>query len=96
MKDTINELKRIAINKNVFENAEQHIDLLIENEKYEQKPGYLKRIEAFNILKKQKKQLREIYNGEYPDTKKINEFVKKLDREELKKHFRTPGCCNIF
>ena len=96
MKDTINELKRIAINKNVFENAEQHIDLLIENEKYEQKPGYLKRIEAFNILKKQKKQLREIYNGEYPDTKKINEFVKKFDKEELKKHFSTPGCCNIF
>ena len=96
MKDTINELKRIAINKNVFENAEQHIDLLIENEKYEQKPGYLKRIEAYNILKKQKKKLREIYNGEYPDTKKINEFVKKFDREELKKQIRTPGCCNIF
>ena len=91
MKNTINELKKIALNKDVFESAEQHIDLLIENEKFERKPGWQKRIEAFNILKRQKIKLKEIYHGQHTDANKIQEFVKRFNREEIKKHSNS-GC----
>ena len=90
MKNTINELKKIALNKDVFDSAEQHIDLLIENEKYERKPGWQKRIEAFNILKRQKIRLKEIYHGQHNDANKIQSFVKKFNREEIRKH--SDGC----
>ena len=96
MKDTINELRKIALKKEVFENAEKHIDLLIENEKSEHKPGYLERIRYFNILKKQKKQLREIYHGEFNDAKKIEDFLRNFCREEIRRQMKERGCCNIF
>ena len=85
IKNIINELEKIALNKDILESAEQHIDLLIEVEKSEQKPGWRNRIEEFNILKKQKKQLREKYNGEHEDIKKIQDFLKRFDKEEMKK-----------
>ena len=91
MKNTINELKKIALNKDVFDSAEQHIDLLIENEKFEQKKGWQKRIEAYNILKKQKIKLKEIYHGKHTDANKIQDFVKKFNRNEIKKHSDS-GC----
>ena len=94
MKNTINELKRIALNKDVFDSAEEHLDLLIENEKFEQKPGWQKRIEAFNLLKRQKRKLREIYHGQHTDANKIRSFVKKFNREEMKKSSGTE--CSIF
>ena len=96
MKDTINELRKIALKKEVFENAEQHIDLLIENENLEQKPGYLERIRYFNILKKQKKQLREIYHGEFKDAKNIEIFLRNFCKEEIRRQMKERGCCNIF
>ena len=91
MKNTINELKKIALNKDVFDSAEQHIDLLIENEKFEQKKGWQKRIEAFNILKRQKIKLKEIYHGKHTDANKIQDFLKRFNREEIKKHADS-GC----
>ena len=94
MKDTINELKKIALNKDVFESAEQHIDLLIENEKFEQKPGWQKRIEAFNILKRQKIKLKQIYHGKHTDANKIQDFVKTFNKKELQKN--SGGKCSIF
>ena len=92
MKNTINELKKIALNKDLFDSAEQHIDLLIENEKFERKPGWQKRIEAYNILKRQKIKLKEIYNGEHPDANKIQKFIMKYNREEIKKKSKTEQC----
>ena len=94
MKDTINELKIIALNKDVFESAEEHINLLIENEKYEQKPGWQKRIEAYNVLKKQKLRLKGIYQGKHTDANKIQNFVKNYNKSELQK--RSKERCNIF
>ena len=91
MKNTINELKKIALNKDVFDSAEQHIDLLIENEKFEQKNGWQKRIEAYNILKKQKIKLKQIYHGKHTDANKIQDFVKIFNRNEIKKHSDS-GC----
>ena len=50
-----------------------------------------KRIEAFNILKRQKIKLKEIYNGKHTDANKIQDFVKRFNREEIKKHADS-GC----
>ena len=86
MKNTINELKKIALNKDIFDSAEEQIDLYIENEKIEHKPGWQKRIEAFNILKKQKRKLKEIYNGDHMDANKIQSFMKKFYKKEMEKH----------
>ena len=94
MKDTINELKKIALNKDVFESAEEYIDLLIENEKFEQKPGWQKRVEAFNILKRQKIKLKQIYHGKHTDANKIKEFVKNFNKKELQKN--SEENCSIF
>jgi len=96
MKNTINDLKRIALNKDLFDSAEQHIDLLIENEKFERKPGWQSRIEAYNILKRQKIKLKEIYHGQHNDANKIRNFVKKFNKEELKKHVKSNSQCLIY
>ena len=52
---SINRLRQIALNKSVFESAEEHIQLMIENEKSEHKPGWEKRIEGLEIMRKEKK-----------------------------------------
>ena len=56
----INRLKEIALNKSVFATSEEYIDLLIQNERSECKEGYEIRIQGLQLLKKQKKTLREI------------------------------------
>lgn len=52
---SINLLHEIALNKSVFESAEQHIDLLIEIEYSEHKPGWQNRVRGLNVLKEEKK-----------------------------------------
>ena len=52
---SINRLQEIALNKTVFESSEEHIELLIENEKSEHKEGWQTRIEGLELLKQQKK-----------------------------------------
>ena len=80
---SINHLHEIALNKSVFESAEEHLDLLIEMEKSEHKPGWQARIEGYLILKEEKKMLREVYQGTNVDLIKIREFVEK----EVNKYF---------
>ena len=57
----INRLKQIALNKSVFATSEEYIDLLIQTEQSENKPGYEVRIQGLKLLKNQKRVLREIY-----------------------------------
>ena len=92
---TINKLKQIALNKTTFESSEEHIDLLIENEKSEHKEGWQTRIEGLELLKKQKKMLREIYQGKNEDMNSLKNFIEdSLDKE---KHLNDPdGECCIF
>ena len=79
----INHLHKIALNKSVFESAEEHLDLLIEKEKSEHKLGWQARIEGYLILKEEKKMLREVYQGTNVDLNNIREFVEK----EVNKYF---------
>ena len=79
--ESINLLREIALNKSVFESAEEHIDLLIEVEKLEHKYGWQKRIDSLNELKEEKRTLRETYKGENQILNKINEFIEKKINE---------------
>ena len=72
---SINLLHEIALNKSVFESAEQHIDLLIEIEYSEHKPGWQNRVRGLNVLKEEKKMLREVYQGKNKSLKKIKKFI---------------------
>ena len=49
----IDRLQQIALNKSVFATSEEYIDLLIQTEKSDCKPGYEVRIEGLQLLKKQ-------------------------------------------
>ena len=80
--ESINLLHEIALNQSVFESAEQHIDLLIEVEYSEHKPGWQSRVHSLNILKEQKKMLREVYQGKNQNMIKIKKFVE----NEIKKY----------
>ena len=71
----INRLKEIALNKSVFATSEEYIDLLIQTERSECKPGYEIRIEGLNFLKNQKKTLREIYERKNNQLHDINKFI---------------------
>ena len=83
---SINRLQEIALNKTVFESSEDHIELLIETEKSEHKEGWQTRIEGLQLLKQQKKMLREIYNGENQKMNDIKTFIE----DSLKKE---KNCC---
>ena len=103
--NSINLLHEIALNKSVFESAEQHIDLLIEVEQSEHKPGWQNRIHGLNALKAEKRMLRECYNGDNKQMKQIRDFVEKeinkycdididnLENEEFKE---SKSNCSIF
>ena len=91
----INRLKEIALNKTVFESSEEHIQLLIENEKSEHKEGWQTRIEGLELLKNQKKILREVYNEENQSMNDMKKFIE--DSLNKEKHLDDPeSACSIF
>ena len=79
---SINRLQEIALNKTVFESSEEHIDLLIETEKSEHKEGWKTRIEGLELLKQQKRMLREIYQGENQKMNQIKDFIEDSLKKE--------------
>ena len=88
MNKSINRLKEIALNKSVYESVEEHIDELIMNEKNEHKEGWQIRVNGLQILKEQKKKLREISQGNNEDFEKIKKFIEDLiSNEENLKQF---------
>lgn len=92
---SINRLQEIALNKTVFESSEEHIELLIENEKSEHKEGWQTRIEGLELLKQQKKMLREIYLGENEKMNNMRKFIE--DSLNKEKNLNDPKSkCTIF
>ena len=51
--------------------------ILIEVEIAEQKPGWKNRVQGYNILKEEKRMLREIYHGENQSMNEMRNFVEK-------------------
>ena len=72
---SINKLQKIALNKTSVETSEKNIEILIEEEKSEKRPGWQKRTEELVHLKQQKKFIREIYNGENQKMKELKVFI---------------------
>ena len=88
-------MKEIALNKSVFATSEEYIDLLIQNERSECKEGYEIRIQGLQLLKKQKKTLREIYERKNSSLIDINNFID----DNLEKEYKLKdenSDCNIF
>ncbi len=92
----INRLKEIALNKSVFATSEEYIDLLIQNERSECKEGYEIRIQGLQLLKKQKKTLREIYERKNSTLIDINKFIDDNLEKEYKLKDENSTDCNIF
>ena len=80
---SINHLQQIALNKSTFKSDEEFIDLLIEVEKSEHKPGWQNRINNLEILKEQKKILRQLYQGNNSQL----DFIKEFTENELSKYY---------
>ena len=72
--ETINRLKQIALNKDIL-SSEEHIELLIQSEKMEKKDGFIQRVEALELLKKQKKLMREAYQNKISSMEKLKKFL---------------------
>ena len=92
----INRLKEIALNKSVFATSEEYIDLLIQTEMSENKPGYEIRIEGLKLLKNQKKALREIYEKKNNQLIDINKFIDDNLEKEYKIKDLDDADCSIF
>jgi len=80
----INRLKEIALNKSVFATSEEYIEMLIQGERQEHNPGYEIRIEGLQMLLKQKRVLREVYEKKNKKLDDINKFIKDSLNEEYK------------
>ncbi len=96
MTKIINRLREIALNKKVFESSEEHIDLLIETEKSEHKPGWQTRLEGLELLKKQKRLLREVYNNENKSLNEMKQFISDSMNLEQKLKEDKDGNCIVF
>lgn len=92
----INRLKEIALNKSVFATSEEYIDLLIQTEKSECKPGYETRIEGLQLLKRQKQTLREIYEKKNSKLIDVGKFIDDNLENEYKLKDENDTNCNIF
>ena len=92
IKNSVDKLKKIALNSNSYESSEEYIDFLIESEKSERKKGYLERIKGLEELKKQHQILREVYKNENSTTKSFEQFKKEfLEKEQNAK--KDENCC---
>ena len=94
IKNSVDRLKKIALNSNSYESSEEYIDLLIESEKSEKKKGYLDRVRGLEELKKQHQILREAYKNENSTTKTFEQFKAEFLENEQKA--KKDENCNIF
>lgn len=92
----IDRLQEIALNKSVFATSEEYIDLLIQTEKSDCKPGYEVRIEGLQLLKKQKQTLREIYERKNSKLIDIGKFIDDNLEKEYKLKDENETNCTIF
>ena len=72
---SVQKIEQIALNKTKFGSDEEFIDLLIEVEKSDHNPDWQKRINNLEMLKEEKKLLREIYQGTNKQMNQIKEFI---------------------
>lgn len=92
IKKSIDKLKQIALNTNIFESSEEYFELMILGEKQEEKKGYQQRIKALNELKEQHKRIRELYQGKNNTMEEFDKFKSKMSQKKRNKQ-EVKGCC---
>lgn len=65
--NSINRIKEIALNKIIFESVEEYIDEMILNEKSGHKDRWKTRVQGSQVMREQKRKLREISQGNNED-----------------------------
>ena len=97
MMNSVNRLKEIALNKSVFESVEEHIDELILNEKNAHTEGWQNRVQGLQVMKEQKRKLREISQGKNEDFSQIKKVIEESisNEEDLKKFIMNMNDENI-
>ena len=86
-------MKQIALNKDIL-SSEEHIELLIQSEKMEKKDGFIQRVEALELLKKQKKLMREAYQNKISSMEKLKKFLD--DTYEKENKMKDNKLCIIY
>lgn len=64
IKEAVDRLRSIALKKNVVESVSEYIDLMIQSEMDEKKPGYPERIQGLNDMKRQYDLLKQICHND--------------------------------
>ena len=76
IKKCVDRLKQIGLNSNPFSSSD-YIDLLIESEKNQAKPGWQGRIKGLQDLKKIHETIKNAYESQKNEIKEFSEFKKK-------------------
>eukprot|EP01084_Bolivina_argentea_P259850 438645_1 len=80
MKNSVNRLKEIALNKNILTD-DQYFDTLIQAEQDEKRKGYRNRVLQLKSLKDQNKLLRDVHSGKEPISWANNQDLKKYKQQ---------------
>ena len=90
IKKCVDRLKQIGLNSNPFSSSD-YIDLLIESEKNQAKPGWQGRIKGLHELKKIHETIKNAYESPKNDIKEFSEFKKKYLKELNKNNEEIKG-----
>ena len=90
IKKCVDRLKQIGLNSNPFSSSD-YIDLLIESEKNQAKPGWQGRIKGLQELKKIHETIKNAYESPKNDIKEFSEFKKKYLKELNKNNKEIKG-----
>ena len=83
IKNSINKLQQITLNKIDFEEIDSIIELLINDEKERKNIGWQERIEELKSLREKKILLKEIYKGENQKMEQISKFIEESLNKEM-------------
>ncbi len=82
VKNHVDELKKIALNKSSFESSEDYINEIIITEKQERRPGWEARVTGLEELKKKHQLIRDAYNGNQVINQNFEDFKRKYLEDE--------------
>ena len=82
VKNHVDKLKKIALNKLSFESFENYINEIIITEKQERKPGWESRVTGYEELKKKHQMIIDAYNGNQIINQNFEDFKKKYIQDE--------------
>ena len=82
VKNHVDKLKKIALNKSSFESSEDYINEIIITEKQEHRPGWEARVTGLEELKKKHQLIRDAYKGNQIINQNFEDFKRKYLEDE--------------